>query len=212
MIAKRAPYPAGCNFGINFSAASGIQVYLQDPNYSSYQVSSYSPLPTTGVFHHLAATYRQATSEQVEIKIFIDGQLLNTQTILGNLARTVNNAPVTIGSDNPNEDFFKGLIDEPSIYPRALSAAEIHSIYLAGSFGKRLANTVSPRMLAPAQASGLFQVRFSGPPNQTCTLQRAATLIGPWIPIGELTLDANGIGSYNDTNTTGNAFYRLMHR
>jgi hypothetical protein len=85
----------------------------------------------------VAATYRQSTATQVEVKTFIDGQLVKTATLSGNLANTVNHEPVTIGCDNPvGGDFIKGIIDEVSIYNRALSTNEIAAIYDAGSGGK----------------------------------------------------------------------------
>jgi hypothetical protein len=141
LIAKRAPYPQGANFGINFylGSPSQLQVYFQDPVYPSYQISS-SPVPAAGVFHHLAATYAQIAPEQVEAKTYVDGQLVQTSDLPGNLDRTLNTTPVTIGSDNPGEDFFVGLIDEASIYRRALTATEINGIYNAGRAGKCRAN------------------------------------------------------------------------
>jgi hypothetical protein len=137
LIAKRAPYPQGASFGINLYPGSyGLQVYLQDPNYPSYQVSGYLPVPQAGIFHHVAATYAQATSEQVEVKTYVDGQLVKIAALSGNLARCLNSAPVTIGASNPSEEFLTGLIDEPTIYGRALSAGEILAIYNAGISGK----------------------------------------------------------------------------
>jgi Ca2+-binding RTX toxin-like protein len=43
-------------------------------------------------------------------------------------------------------DFFNGLIDEPSIYSRALSAAEIQSIFTAGSAGKPTGSSIGVRV------------------------------------------------------------------
>ena len=137
LLAKRGPYPSGCNYGIDMlTGPSGVlQVYIQDPNYGGYLASD-SPVPTPGTFHHVAATYRQAAAEQVELRTYIDGQLVQTGMVSGNLARTLNNAPVTIGADDPNETYFVGIIDEPTIYSRALSATEIQTIYNAGAAGK----------------------------------------------------------------------------
>lgn len=168
LLAKRGPYPTGSNFGIDMyiGAPSVLQVYIQDPNYSGYLVST-SPVPAPGVFHHLAATYRQAAAEQVELKTYVDGQLVQTGTVAGNLARTVNNAPVTIGADDPNEVYFLGTIDEPSIYNRALSAAEILAIFNAGTAGKCFSAPPSILQQPTNQAvlvgdSATFSVRASG--------------------------------------------------
>jgi hypothetical protein len=59
LITKRAPYPGGCNFGINIVASVGLQVYFRDPNYPGYSAASRLPVPEPGVFHHVVGTYRQ---------------------------------------------------------------------------------------------------------------------------------------------------------
>jgi hypothetical protein len=76
LVAKRSPiYPYHTTFGINVLPGSVLQVYFLDPAYGSFQVSGYSPAPAAGVFHHVAATYRQADPTHVELKTYIDGQL-----------------------------------------------------------------------------------------------------------------------------------------
>lgn len=155
LVAKR-PYSGPCNFGLSILGGSsgGFLVYFLDPNYGSYQGSTYSPLPPAGGWHHLATSYRQVTAEQIELKQFIDGQLVKTATLPGNLSRTVNNSPIYFGCSNPTGgEFFKGNIDEISIYNRALLASEIAAIYNAGSSGK---------CAPPARPS-----IFSQPTNQT---------------------------------------------
>jgi hypothetical protein len=47
-----------------------------------------------------------------------------------------NTLPLTIGLSDKHG--FYGLIDEPAVYNRALSQAEIQSIVNAGSAGKRV--------------------------------------------------------------------------
>jgi len=171
LIGKRAE-PGGCNFGINMVAGSSgrLQVYLYDPTYGGPIPASSCPLPSAGVFHHLVATYRQATAEQVELKTYIDGQLVKTGTVSGNLARTFNTVPVTIGCSSQNGgEPFKGMIDEVSIYSRALSASEVQAIYNAGSAGKCqeppviLTQPVSQKVTVGLNAT--FSVAASGTPQ-----------------------------------------------
>ena len=166
LLGKRAPYPSGANFGINFNLGSPsyLQAYLQDPKYPGYQTTT-CPVPVAGQFHHLAVTYTQSTSEQVNVKIYVDGAPVQIGVLSGNLARTLNNAPVTIGSDDVFEDFFVGLIDEPTIYARALSDAEILAIYNA---------QVSGKCPTPLPVGIYFQ-----PADQTVTIgQTAAFSVG----------------------------------
>ena len=83
----------------------------------------------------------------------MDGQLVRTKFINGNLGNTLNTAPVTIGATaNGAGEFFQGVIDEVSIYNRALSGPEIQSIYLADSAGK-CSSTNPPSSGAPVITS-----------------------------------------------------------
>ncbi len=110
------------------------------------------PMPAPGVFHHFAGTYKQTDATHVELKIYIDGNLAKSILIPGNLANTLNDDPLTIGASReyltggpPGQlvplEPFDGIIDEVSIYNRALTGAdgEIGAIYYAGSAGKCLA-------------------------------------------------------------------------
>jgi hypothetical protein len=90
--------------------------------------------------------------------------------------------PVLIGEDidfgEPTGFAFNGLIDEASIYNRALSAAEIQSIYDAGSAGKcdavpslMVSNPRAfPEGSAGAPGSTTFNVTLSAASSQTVTV------------------------------------------
>jgi hypothetical protein len=84
----------------------------------------------TGVWSHVAWTYDQST-----MKLYLNGQLVATNAI-GAKAIVSSSSTVRISGDDNNHVYFDGMIDEPSIYNRALSAAEIAAIYDAGSAGK----------------------------------------------------------------------------
>ena len=197
LLAKRAPYPSGCNYGIDMLAGpSGLlQVYIQDPNYGGY-LTSVSPVPTPGIFHHVAATYRQAAAEQVELKTFVDGQLVQTGMVSGNLARTLNNAPVTIGTDDPNETYFVGIIDEPTIYSRALSATEIQAIYNAGSAGK-CAGSIAPSIATQPSSQTVY---VGNPATFSVVAAGSVPLSYQWLFNQSLILDAT-----NSSLTISNA-------
>ncbi len=105
-------------------------------------VRSANTIPV-GTFTHLAATFN--TSGQV-MKIYVNG--VETSTSLDNPDTITSiydsNVPVRIGSyiESGSPLVFDGLIDEPSIYNRALSASEIQSAFTAGSDGKCLPQCV----------------------------------------------------------------------
>jgi hypothetical protein len=89
-----------------------------------------------GSYHHVAATLDRSSTNGG--KIYVDGipvLTFNPTVLSGSLS---NNAPVRIGV-HPQPGFngwYKGIIDEATIYRRALSGTEITALYTAGSAGK----------------------------------------------------------------------------
>jgi len=82
-------------------------------------VECVGPLPPIGEWHHIAGTF-----DGKSLKVYIDGEfgaeLQSSQEL------PENEFPVSIGQRiNPEERFFKGMIDEVAIFNRALSAEEI---------------------------------------------------------------------------------------
>ncbi len=98
---------------------------------------------------HLAGTFDGTT-----LRLFINGQVAATTP--GSLG-PANTAPLKIGDSGSCGAFygqaFGGLIDEVSLYNRALSTNEIQTIYAAGSAGKCV--PAPPPACAPA-SSGLI--------------------------------------------------------
>jgi hypothetical protein len=151
LIGKRAAAadeePHTTNFGINVNAnLFGLGVYFDDPDAtggddfdidgSSLEASRLQPPPSVGEFHHFAGTYRQISATQLEVRMFVDGQLVKSRLLPGNLANTVNDIPVVIGASSTDGEFFQGILDEVTLYSRALSATQIARIFAAGSAGK----------------------------------------------------------------------------
>jgi len=87
-------------------------------------------------FHHVAGV-REVTNASTTVKLYIDGVLVATAPDLSTGPLATNTSDF-IGRRFPcaNTNTFNGLIDEPAIYNRALSDAEIQAIYNAGSAGK----------------------------------------------------------------------------
>jgi len=83
---------------------------------------------------HLAISFDGATK-----RLYVNGAQVASQGGLGALVYDPAAVPVTVGADwgyNAPTDYFSGRIDEPSLYSRALTAAEILSIVDAGVAGK----------------------------------------------------------------------------
>jgi len=83
-----------------------------------------------GNFHHIAGTYDGSA-----LKLYVDGKLETLTTWSGPITYTTHD--LFIGTrQNSYGDVFKGVIDEVSLYNRALSDQEIAGIYNARNAGK----------------------------------------------------------------------------
>jgi hypothetical protein len=89
-----------------------------------YQISYPVPYPPH-TFYHIAGTY-----DGEFMRLYLDGQ----EVVHGSAQGSVNE--LTDVQMSNYEETLHGLLDEVEIYDRALSAAEIQDIYLAGSEGK----------------------------------------------------------------------------
>lgn len=79
-------------------------------------------------WYHGAVTYDGTT-----VKVYVNGVLENSAVI--GLNTVLNASGITIGH-RAGDSFWTGQLDEPTIYSRALSDAEIQAIYNAGLAGK----------------------------------------------------------------------------
>lgn len=83
--------------------------------------------PQPGQWYHLAVT-REGTT----FTLYLDGLPVNSANV--DVTFLANPARLSIGEGY--DTFFNGLLDEIGIYNRALSPAEIQSIFNAGSYGE----------------------------------------------------------------------------
>jgi Concanavalin A-like lectin/glucanases superfamily/FG-GAP repeat len=86
-----------------------------------------------GGFHHLAATW-----DQTAFTVYFDGLPVASAPSRGGVLNPANSTSVRFGSKNGLGDPFRlnGVIDEPTIWSRALTAAEVAAIHGAGIAGK----------------------------------------------------------------------------
>jgi hypothetical protein len=115
--------------------AGGVSFYLSSNRGASWAITSHASL-TSGVWHHIAGTYDGA-----RLRLYVDGQPYGGPLPhIGKISPMLAGSFVAIGSEDgrtgfPNcidSRYFNGLIDEASIYNRALSDREISAIYKAG--------------------------------------------------------------------------------
>jgi uncharacterized repeat protein (TIGR01451 family) len=135
------------NYQMAFDPTRGLQ-FGGDPVNAPVITGQQMPL---NIWTHLAGTFDGTT-----FRFYINGSLAGTST--GTLG-PINDAPLEIGNSGTCAPF-QGLIDEVSLYSRALSISEIQAIYNAGSAGKcKMAESdfsvnCNPSLLSLAQGSG----------------------------------------------------------
>jgi hypothetical protein len=121
-----------------FGGGAGALVgSLKDTSFQNHAISSAGELVVTNVWQHVAMTYDKTTGIAV---LYLDGTVVQEQT-LGVFT------PLTTGDlwlglrpyDGGAGLRYAGLMDEVSVYDRALSAGEVLGIYSAGRAGKCVA-------------------------------------------------------------------------
>src|ERR1044071_892620 len=124
-------------------------------------VFSIGTIPTN-TWTHVAGIYNGSS-----LLIYINGQLNNSAPSTNGIFPGT--APLIIGSTLFSGSFFDGLIDEASVYNRALSTSEIAAIYNAGSAGKCAPTAVGPSITSQPQsltvnagATATFSVTATG--------------------------------------------------
>ncbi|MBW8865565.1 MAG: immunoglobulin domain-containing protein, partial [Verrucomicrobia bacterium] len=93
-----------------------------------------------GVWYHVAGTY-----DGNKLTIYVNG-VAEASAVAG-FALDYDTLPVFLGTSGqpaPYQGFLAGIIDEPSVYNRALATNEIAAIYSAGSAGKCTSALVGP--------------------------------------------------------------------
>jgi hypothetical protein len=149
------PEVAATSFGVqsildkrispNFVTATGYSLHLEyghlgcqigaaGTGYVTHNTTS--PNLRDGLWHHIALTLVRNSSAGG--KLYVDGKVVavfNPTSQQGDLSTT---APLRIGdhADRSLNCHFKGLIDEFSVYRRALTETEIAGIHAAGTAGK----------------------------------------------------------------------------
>ena len=120
-----------------------------------------------GTWHHLAVTVYLFSPTGG--KFYVDGAQVgafNPTLLPGSLTSS---SPLRLGcSSSSYADFFRGILDEVEVFPRALTPPEIQAIFHAGSSGKcKTPATATPT--ATATATFTATVTFTPTPTATFT-------------------------------------------
>ena len=130
VLGKRVTCQHGSFWDVRMT--NGFLVAELDDNGAGYVHLTASRFLEDGLFHHVALV-RQSTT----VALFVDGVLEASTT--APVAVVANASPLELGRTPcaaVNEGPFFGILDEVTLYTRALSAAEIQAIHAAGSLGK----------------------------------------------------------------------------
>ena len=99
---------------------------------TAYVVST-SQIINDGTWHFATVTF-DGSQNRSGMKAYFDGDLSGTGTNGAMSFSVLNSNPVNIGARNNNGNFLNGIMDEVRIYNRALSAAEIKTIYTSNIY------------------------------------------------------------------------------
>jgi hypothetical protein len=107
------------------------------------------------------------------------------------------------------------LIDEVSYYSRALSGAEIQSLYKAGGAGKcpQGRQVLQLRLQVNLNPDGTTRVQFVGNNSQSYRIEESTDLV-KWVSLGTCTADPEGNVEFSDPKVAKQPlrFYRAVEQ
>ena len=200
----------GHGFALEFSNNNSILWAIRT---SSGWAGAVGGLAINGTWTHVAGTYDGTT-----INLYVNGDLVHSVLKEGTITTSSNS--LYLGRDPANLGReFRGLIDEPAIYSRTLSQAEIQAMFNAGSAGQCKDDNDNDGFLPPEDCDDNDNTVYPGAPElsdgkdndcdgvideveQACILPPTG-LVGWWPGDG----NANDIiGGKNGTLGSGVAF------
>ena len=129
------PHNGKRNYGLYIASDGRLHLSSTDvngtPTNSLNSAIGTDPVLKLNTWHHVAATITWGPGGSMNL--YLDGVLKESQPI--NFYPTIETTPLTIGNEVGKYPF-ASLIDEASVYNRALSGAEIQGIYNAQEAGK----------------------------------------------------------------------------
>jgi hypothetical protein len=144
---------------------------------------------TTNRWYHVALTKAGAA-----YRIYLNGSQVSAET--NSLPVPIADAPLTLGQAQGL--FMEGLLDEISIYNRALAASEIQAIHQAGVQGKcGLESGVPIQLQARVGADGKVTIRITGAQIGATLTVETTSDFKQWAPVGSV-VATQGVQSFID--------------
>jgi hypothetical protein len=119
------------NYGLFVTSGGALHLSYFTSGGANVILQTADNLVPAGQFSHVAATINTGAGVMNIMNIYVNGQLVASQPTAGPLV--ADTVPLTIGNSDSESYGFQGLIDEATIYNRALSAPEIGSVSPCGS-------------------------------------------------------------------------------
>lgn len=95
---------------------------------TSYDVTQSSTLQTAK-WVHLVGTYDSTTANGNNLKLYVDGQLIQSRKISGTIFYTDSSLRIGMAIPGNALQYFKGKIDDVRIYNRAINQQEVTALY-----------------------------------------------------------------------------------
>jgi hypothetical protein len=143
-------------YGIEISSGwggnNGANFFISPDGGSTWNMTSTpnggGAVISSGDWHHIAGTY-----DGTNMQLYVDGQAWGDSCPSGPPSSTTTGDFLAFGSEDGtwrSDRYFDGILDEVTIYNRALAPSEIAAIYNAGGAGKDRPDCVAP----PSNAIG----------------------------------------------------------
>jgi len=154
-----------------------LYFYIRGPTVPPLFLSQTQFSPVTNQWYHLGLTKAGGL-----YRIYVNGIQVSAET--NALPVPVADAPLTIGQ--AQDLFMDGLLDEISVYNRALAASEIQGIFEAGAQGKCAGATPPISLAAGVGPSGRVTLEIrGGQTGATFTVQETSDF-KQWTAIGQV--------------------------
>lgn len=181
----------------------------------------------TNEWLHIAAVFNGNAGAAGRAAIYLNGVEMDTHPGndstpgVGLLANVKTGQVAALGREGPTGgNYFNGAVDDLALWRRALTPAEIQTIFSAGQLGQSLAELlIQPTPLLTITSiqrlwpGGQLEIKFeSQGPWPSFRLRHATNIAGPYSPISGLVPAVLGGGNYrydySPTNNTGE-FFRI---
>jgi glycerophosphoryl diester phosphodiesterase len=222
----RLPSQLATSYGAIFDSTNDCYVvYLDKSNkelrFKVTDVNNHAARPgipesalQTNQWLHIVATYSgQVSPASGQACIYLNGQPMDTHngsdstTPVGLTGNVKPGQTAAMGREGPiGGNYFSGMVDDVAIWTRALTPAEVASLYQSGqtglSLGDLLRQPTSLVLPGPMVLNGSNQVEIGFQNQGTWTafrLLRASNVSGPFLPVYGLTPTSLGRGMYRFT-------------